>query len=92
MFFEHKTLFKMEGEVPDEEYTIPIGKARIAREGKDVSIVVYGVMVSRALTAAEELAKEGIDAEVIDRGLCPRGIRRRVLGVGQKDRPRRCRA
>ena len=60
MFFEHKTLFKMEGEVPDEEYTIPIGKARIAREGKDVSIVVYGVMVSRALTAAEELAKEGI--------------------------------
>ena len=66
MFFEHKTLLKMEGEVPDEEYTIPIGKARIAREGKDVSIVVYGVMVSRALTAAEELAKEGIDAEVID--------------------------
>lgn len=52
--------------MPDEEYTIPIGKARIAREGKDVSIVVYGVMVSRALTAAEELAKEGIDAEVID--------------------------
>ena len=45
---------------------LPIGKARIAREGKDVSIVVYGVMVSRALTAAEELAKEGIDAEVID--------------------------
>lgn len=66
MFFEHKTLLKMEGEVPDEEYTIPIGKARIAREGKDVSIVVYGVMVSRALTAAEELAKERIDAEVID--------------------------
>ena len=66
MFFEHKTLLKMEGEVPDEEYTIPLGKARIAREGKDVSIVVYGVMVSRALTAAEELAKEGIDAEVID--------------------------
>ena len=66
MFFEHKTLLKMEGEVPDEEYTIPLGKARIAREGKDVSIVVYGVMVSRALTAAEELAKEGIDVEVID--------------------------
>ena len=66
MFFEHKTLFKMEGEVPDEEYTIPIGKARIAREGKDVSIVVYGIMVSRALAAAEELAADGIDAEVID--------------------------
>ena len=66
MFFEHKTLFKMEGEVPDEEYTIPIGKARVAREGRDVSIVVYGVMVSRALTAAEELAKENIECEVID--------------------------
>lgn len=66
MFFEHKTLFKMEGEVPDGEYTIPIGKARIAREGKDVTIVVYGVMVSRALSAAEELQKEGIDAEIVD--------------------------
>lgn len=66
MFFEHKTLFKMEGEVPDGEYTIPIGKARIAREGKDVTIVVYGVMVSRALAAAEELQKEGIDAEIVD--------------------------
>jgi len=66
MFFEHKTLFDMEAEVPDGEYTIPIGKARIAREGGDVSIVVYGIMVSRALEAAETLAAEGIDAEVID--------------------------
>lgn len=66
IFFEHKTIFPMEGEVPDEEYTIPFGKARIAREGKDVSIIVYGIMVSRALTAAEELAVRGIDAEVID--------------------------
>lgn len=66
IFFEHKTLFPMEGEVPDEEYTIPIGKARVAREGKDVSIIVYGIMVSRALTAARELAEHSIDAEVID--------------------------
>ena len=66
IFFEHKTIFPMEGEVPDEEYTIPFGKARVAREGKDVSIIVYGIMVSRALTAAEELAARGIDAEVID--------------------------
>jgi len=72
MFFEHKMLFGMEGEVPDEEYTIPIGKARIARAGSDVSIVTYGIMVSRALTAAAELAREGIDAEVIDlRSLTP---------------------
>ena len=59
-------LFNMAEEVPDEEYTIPFGKARIAREGRDVSIVVYGIMVSRALDAAKELAAEGIDAEVID--------------------------
>lgn len=66
IFFEHKTLFPMQGEVPDEEYTIPIGKARVARAGKDVSIIVYGIMVSRALAAAQELARQGIDAEVID--------------------------
>ena len=64
--FEHKLLFNVEGEVPDEEYTIPIGKARIAREGSDVTIVVYGIMVSRALEAAEQLKREGISAEVID--------------------------
>ena len=66
IFLEHKMLFNMAEEVPDEEYTIPFGKARIAREGRDVSIVVYGIMVSRALEAAKELAAEGIDAEVID--------------------------
>ena len=66
IFLEHKTMFKTEGEVPDEEYTIPLGKARVAREGKDVTLVVYGVMVNRALAAAETLAAEGIDAEVLD--------------------------
>ncbi len=66
IFFEHKLLFNVQGEVPDEEYTIPIGKARIAKEGTDVTVVVYGIMVSRALEAAEQLAAEGINAEVID--------------------------
>ena len=66
LFFEHKTLFPMKGEVPDGEYTIPIGKARIARPGRHVTIVVYGIMVSRALQASEVLADMGIDAEVID--------------------------
>ena len=56
----------MEGEVPEEEYTIPIGKARVARDGKDVSIIVYGIMVSRALEAAKVLEQEGVSAEVID--------------------------
>ena len=66
IFLEHKMLFHMEEEVPDEEYTIPFGKARIAREGSDVTIVVYGIMVSRALEAAKTLEQEGISAEVID--------------------------
>jgi len=66
LFFEHKTLISMEGEVPDEEYAIPFGKARIAREGSDVTIVVYGIMVSRALDAADILAASGISTEVID--------------------------
>ena len=66
MFFEHKTLLNVEGEVPDEEYLIPLGKARIAREGKDVTIVVYGSMVGRAEIAAKTLEEEGIDCEIID--------------------------
>jgi len=66
MFLEHKLLFSVQGEVPDEEYTIPIGKARIAREGTDATVVVYGIMVSRALEAAEQLAAEGINVEIID--------------------------
>ena len=66
LFFEHKTIMEVKGEVPDDDYTIPFGQARIARPGKDVSVVVYGIMVSRALTAAEQLAAEGIDIEVID--------------------------
>lgn len=66
IFLEHKMLFNMEEKVPDEEYTIPFGKARIAREGGDVTIVVYGIMVSRALEAAKTLEQEGISAEVID--------------------------
>lgn len=66
MFFEHKTMFNMQGEVPDDEYVLPIGKAEIVRPGKDISIIVYGIMVSRALAAAEELAKGGIDAEIVD--------------------------
>ena len=66
LFFEHKKLMAMTGEVPEEDYTIPFGKARVVREGRDVSVIVYGIMVSRALEAAEKLAAEGIDAEIID--------------------------
>jgi len=66
MFIEHKMLYKMEGPVPDEEYTIPLGVADIKRQGTDVTIISYSRMVLRALEAAEKLADEGISCEVID--------------------------
>ena len=66
VFMEREVLYGDEGEVPEEEYLIPIGKADIKRAGSDVTIVSYNKMMKVALGAAEELAKEGIDAEVID--------------------------
>lgn len=66
LFFEHKVLYNTKGEVPDNDYTIPFGKADIKREGKDVTIVATSWMVLRALEAAEILEKQGIDAEIID--------------------------
>jgi pyruvate/2-oxoglutarate/acetoin dehydrogenase E1 component len=66
IFFEHKALYGMKGEVPEEPYTIPFGKANIVREGKDVTIVALGRMVHMATQAAAALAKDGIEAEVID--------------------------
>ncbi|SED02613.1 pyruvate dehydrogenase E1 component beta subunit [Rhizobiales bacterium GAS188] len=66
MIFEHKLLYKMKGEVPEGHYTVPIGKAEIRRAGRDVTIVATSIMVHRSLEAAEELAQEGIEAEVID--------------------------
>lgn len=66
IFCEHKALYAMEGEVPEESYTIPFGEANIVREGKDVTIVALARMVSFAQKAAEALAKEGISCEIID--------------------------
>jgi pyruvate/2-oxoglutarate/acetoin dehydrogenase E1 component len=66
MFIEHKMLYKNKGPVPEEEYLIPFGVADVKREGRDLTIVTYSRMVLRALEAAEILAKEGIDAEVVD--------------------------
>ena len=72
IFTENPGLYGIKGEVPDEDYTIPFGKARIAREGKDVSLVAYSRMVHVCLSAAEQLAKDGIDCEVVDvRSLLP---------------------
>jgi len=71
VFIEHKLLYKTKGDVPEELYEIPLGKADIKREGKDLTIIATSIMVSRSLQAAEELAKEGIDIEVVD----PRTLR-----------------
>lgn len=71
VFIEHKLLYKTKGEVPEELYEIPLGKADIKRQGKDLTIVATAIMVQRSLQAAEELAKEGIDVEVVD----PRTLR-----------------
>ncbi|MGB9735401.1 MAG: alpha-ketoacid dehydrogenase subunit beta [bacterium] len=66
LFFEHKMLYYEGGEVPDGDYTIPFGKADIKRKGKDVTIVAVLAMVKKALMAADMLAAEGIDVEVVD--------------------------
>jgi len=72
IFIEHKKLYMTEGEVPDEEYTIPIGMADIRREGSDVTLVTYSYMTLESLKAADLLAQEGINVEVIDlRSLVP---------------------
>lgn len=66
IFLEHKNLYASECDVPEEPYTIPFGEANIVREGSDITIVTYGLMVQNSLTAAETLKKKGIDVEVID--------------------------
>jgi pyruvate dehydrogenase E1 component beta subunit len=73
LFFEHKMLYGLKGPVPeDTEFSVPFGEANILRSGKDVTIIGVGIMVQKALQAAEKLASEGIEAEVIDpRSLVP---------------------
>jgi pyruvate dehydrogenase E1 component beta subunit len=66
IFFEHKKLYEEEGEVPEEEYTVPLGRADVKRPGSDVTLVTYSYMVGKSLSAAEQLAEEGIDVEVVD--------------------------
>jgi len=66
LFIEHATLYQTKGEVPEGDYTIPIGKSKVQREGKDVTIITYSKMLEVSLKAAEELAREGIEAEIVD--------------------------
>ena len=67
VFLEHKRTYRLvRGEVPQAEYTLPIGRADVKRSGSDVSVVTYGLMVHHCLEAAEELASEGVEVEVVD--------------------------
>ena len=66
VFLEHKMLYASKGEVPEGDYTIPIGKADVKREGGDVTLICYSAMVRQCLAAAEGLAKDGVSAEVLD--------------------------
>jgi pyruvate/2-oxoglutarate/acetoin dehydrogenase E1 component len=66
IFIEHKLLYMQKGFVPETEYTIELGKADVKRPGKDVTIIAWSGMVPKALAAAEELADDGIDVEIID--------------------------
>jgi len=66
IFVEHKLLYKTRGPVPEETYTIPLGTAEVKRQGRDLTIVAISIMVKRSLEAAEQLAQEGIEVEVVD--------------------------
>lgn len=67
LFFEHKRAYRLiKGEVPADDYTLPIGKADIKREGEDITVITYGLCVHFALQAAEKLAKDGISAHILD--------------------------
>ncbi len=66
LFFEHKMAYSVTGEVPGEEYVLPIGQAEVKRQGSDITIISYSFMLHRALQAAHMLEKDGIDAEVLD--------------------------
>ncbi|RHW41135.1 alpha-ketoacid dehydrogenase subunit beta [Neobacillus notoginsengisoli] len=67
LFFEHKRAYRLiKGEVPEDDYTLPIGKADVKREGEDITVITYGLCVHFALQAAEKLAKDGISTHILD--------------------------
>ena len=88
IFLEHMKLYRsFRQEVPEEEYTIPLGKADVKREGTDLSIITYGAMVQESLKAAEELEKEGYSVEVVDlRTVSPLDIETIIASVEKTGR------
>jgi 2-oxoisovalerate dehydrogenase E1 component beta subunit len=85
LYLEHKKTYRLiKGEVPDERYTIPFGKADVKREGSDVTVVSYGLMLHHCLEAANKLSSEGIEAEVVDlRSIYPLDIDTILESVGK---------
>lgn len=88
MFFEHKKTYRLvKGEVPEDRYTVDFGKAEVRREGSDLTVVSYGLMHHFALEAAEKLAEEGIEAEVIDiRSIYPLDMDTVLESVGKTNK------
>lgn len=87
MFIEHKLLYATKGFIPDGEFLIPFGQADVKRMGKDVTVIAISYMVSKALRAAERLAEEGVDVEVIDlRTLVPLDIETLLQSVRKTNR------
>ena len=87
LFADNISLYSTKGDIPDEDYTIPFGQAEVKREGDDVTVVALGAMVPQALTAAEELAGQGLSVEVIDpRTLAPFDIETIIASVEKTGR------
>jgi pyruvate/2-oxoglutarate/acetoin dehydrogenase E1 component len=87
LFMEHKLLYRVKGAVPEETYTIPFGQAEVRRQGRDLTVLAYSIMVPRALEAAEQLAGQGIEAEVVDlRSLKPLDTETIVRSVSKTGR------
>ena len=66
LFIEHATLYQLKGEVPEGDYTVPIGKSVVQRSGKDATIITYSKMLDTSMKAADQLSKEGVDVEIVD--------------------------
>jgi pyruvate/2-oxoglutarate/acetoin dehydrogenase E1 component len=87
MFIEHKLLYATKGFIPDGEFLIPFGQADVKRKGKDITVIAISHMVTKALRAAERLAEEGVDAEIIDlRTLVPLDLETLLQSVRKTNR------
>ncbi|MBE0478711.1 alpha-ketoacid dehydrogenase subunit beta [Candidatus Aerophobetes bacterium] len=91
MSFEHILLYQRKGNVPEGDYIIPIGKADVKREGKDITVISYSLMLHRCLSVAEKLSKEGIEVEVIDlRSLHPLDMQTIITSVKKTNKVAIC--